>query len=145
MSQSLKAEYTSLLKEKGIEIRSWATFGQRQGDYAAIVTANSKVGFVVIGYGSCSGCDAYAAATDGTTGEERARLLTDLAYSIINSIFWGTLEELDAKIQNQGNDNNWYRHEESFKNNVNRLRKATRKAFPATKDKLIIDPIKETS
>lgn len=145
MSQSRKAEYTSLLKEKGIEIRSWATFGQRQGDYASIVTANNKVGFVVIGYGSCSGCDAYAAATDGTTGEEQARLLTDLAYSVINNIYWGTLEELDAKIQNQGNDNNWYRHEESFKNNVNRLRKAARKAFPVDKEAVSINRVKETS
>ena len=48
------------------KILKWKTLGSYQGDHVALVEAKGgQVGFAVIGYGSCSGCDAL----EGTGGE----------------------------------------------------------------------------
>lgn len=117
------------LKES--RLKKIITFGQHQGDYAAVVTKEGKIGFVVIGYGSCSACDAYFAASSCDNKEDKKRLLTDLTYSVINSIFWSTPKEVADKIRNLGQDNNWYRHEETFKAKVNTLSKVALSALPS--------------
>ena len=38
-------------------------FGDYQGDIGVIITDGSSVGWLVIGYGSCSGCDAFEAVS----------------------------------------------------------------------------------
>lgn len=47
----------------GYEVVASETFGSWQGDEAYILSDGERFGIVVIGYGSCSGCDAFEAAT----------------------------------------------------------------------------------
>ena len=54
-------DHQEILERQGFEILGWESFGSYQGDYAAVVKKDGKVGFTVIGYGSCSGCDALEA------------------------------------------------------------------------------------
>ena len=75
--------YHEGFKSLGIEILEWVTFGIYQGDYAVIVKKDKTLGFVVIGYGSCSGCDALEACD---SSEE----YNDLISSVLKDIYWGT-------------------------------------------------------
>ena len=110
--------YQELLEERGLKIIAWEIFGSYQGDYGVVVKSEDKLGFVVIGYGSCSGCDAYEALETYNSESGKYEIPKDeanaLANDIINSIFWGTADEVRAKINNEFGDNNWYRHDSDF-------------------------------
>lgn len=111
--------YEAGLKEAGYEILAWETFGDWQGDYSLVLKNGNDFGFVVIGYGSCSGCDSMEACE---TEEEYKSLIS----SIVSSIFWGTKEEVLAKINNEHDDNNWYRSDIGYEDSVSNLIKAVR-------------------
>ena len=50
-------EYREIVDSWGHEVIAWTTFGEWQGDHGAIFRDGPRVGYVIIGYGSCSGCD----------------------------------------------------------------------------------------
>lgn len=106
--------YEEGLKSLGVEILEWVTFGTYQGDYAAILKEDDTLGFVVIGYGSCSGCDALEACNSNKEYRE-------LLHSVIQNIYWGTQEELLSKINDEYDDNNWYRYDDDFSQNKSKL------------------------
>ena len=56
-------EYKSLLESTGVVVVAEEMVGDYQGDYLYLVRGDKGWGFVVQGYGSCSGCDALEAAT----------------------------------------------------------------------------------
>jgi len=118
--------YQGLLKDEGLDIIAWETFGDYQGDYAAVLKKDMSYGFVVIGYGSCTGCDSLQALQEYNydTGEYTYDSvgIKELTDSIIRNIFWGTADEVRAKITNQyEDDNNWYRSDEGYKESVDKL------------------------
>lgn len=73
--------YNSLVKAMDVEIVSYTFAGQYQGDAVFIVKENDKYGWLVFGYGSCSGCDALEGSN---TYEE----LEELRQNLYNSIRW---------------------------------------------------------
>lgn len=109
--------YREMLEEKELEILAWETFGDYQGDYAIIVKRNDMLGFLVIGYGSCSGCDALEACE---TQEEYDALML----SVLDSISWGGKDFILKKVANLFDDNNWYRHDEGFVDSISKLLKS---------------------
>ena len=52
-----------LVASWGYGVVASKTFGSWQGDIAYIFANGDRLGIIVIGYGSCSGCDAFEAAT----------------------------------------------------------------------------------
>ena len=114
MSYYYPPTYHEGFKSLGFEILEWVTFGTYQGDYAVILKEDDTLGFVVIGYGSCSGCDALEACN---SNEEYRELM----HSVIQSIYWGTQEELLSKINDKYDDNNWYRYDDDFSQNKSKL------------------------
>lgn len=114
MSYYYPPTYGEGLKSLGFEILEWVTFGSYQGDYAVILKKDETLGFVVIGYGSCSGCDALEACDSDKEYRE-------LLQSVIQNIHWGTQEELLSKINDEYNDNNWYRYDDDFSQNKSKL------------------------
>lgn len=114
MSYYYPPTYQEGFKSLGFEILEWVTFGTYQGDYAVILKEDDTLGFVVIGYGSCSGCDALEACNSNKEYRE-------LMHSVIQSIYWGTQEELLSKINDEYDDNNWYRHDDEFSQNKSKL------------------------
>lgn len=109
--------YREMLEAEEIEILAWETFGSYQGDYAVVVKRNEMLGFLVIGYGSCSGCDALEACD---TQEEYDSLMS----SVLNSISWGGADFIRNKITNLFDDNSWYRHDAGFVDSIANLLKA---------------------
>jgi hypothetical protein len=59
-------------------------FGSYQGDTFYVIENNSKFGYVVIGYGSCSGCDTLQAIESNKNIEN----LNTFIDSIENDIEW---------------------------------------------------------
>lgn len=106
--------YEEGLNSLGIEVLEWVTFGSYQGDYAVILKKENMLGFIVIGYGSCSGCDALEACR---SPEEYNQLIS----AIVKGIYWGTPSELISKINDNFDDNNWYRHDADFNENKAKL------------------------
>lgn len=65
------SSYESMLSSAGLDILEWQAVGDYQGDYYTVVRDSSgRYGFTVIGYGSCSGCDALEAATPWYSDED---------------------------------------------------------------------------
>lgn len=53
--------YDTWMEELGT-VRAFANLGSYQGDYVYLIQDGDRWGTSIIGYGSCSGCDAYQAA-----------------------------------------------------------------------------------
>jgi hypothetical protein len=109
MSEIVDSNYDTLLEKQGYEIISGRSFGGYQGDYLYLLYYNGLYGFVIIGYGSCSGCDALQACN---TQEEVDALMED----IVRNIHWGNIEEILAVIEKnlKGYNHNWYNYESTF-------------------------------
>lgn len=97
--------YDQIVATQGEMLGNW-TLGDWQGDYVYLLQNEDKYAFTVIGYGSCSGCDAL----EGCENDEEFNELKD---SIINGIVWGTKQDVYDYINNQ-EANRWYFHEEDW-------------------------------
>jgi hypothetical protein len=105
-------DYKELLEKRGHNILIWEDFGSYQGDYVALLDGSKGFGFVVIGYGSCSGCDALEAAESNwlnDDGDSESRV-SNLIDSIERDIFWGTKQQILDRI-NDENLVEWWRTE----------------------------------
>lgn len=111
--------YQEMMTNSGYNVLAWETFGDYQGDYAAVLSNGMDYGFTVIGYGSCSGCDAL----EGCDTQEEYDTLME---SVRNNIFWGNQYDVRNKILNSFDDNNWYRSDAGFNDSVMKLLKAVK-------------------
>jgi hypothetical protein len=107
--------YVDAIKGMGYEVLAEADLGCYQGDWVGLVRDTQydyehAYGFIVAGYGSCSGCDAWQAAT---TPAERAGVLAD----VLRAAHW--FEELaDAKAyitDAEAREQSYYAHEDGWK------------------------------
>lgn len=92
-------DYEELLEERH-NVLLWEDFGSYQGDYVALVGNESRLGLAIIGYGSCSGCDAL----EGCKSEGD---VVDLMDSIERDIFWGTKTEILAYLNDENRIRWW--------------------------------------
>lgn len=101
--------YQSLIEECGIRILIENVIGSYDGDLLFFVKRARKFGFVVVGYGSCSGCDSYEAAMDDDS-------LAELGDEIVGAIQW--FDSLKGAKKYIGNEYeralNWYFHESGW-------------------------------
>lgn len=89
------SSYIPALAPLGVVEKVGADLGYYQGDYVLVFreeddygySDSDRWGFLTIGYGSCSGCDAWQSAD---TVAERLAIVTGL----VNSIRW--FDDLDA-------------------------------------------------
>lgn len=86
-----------------------------QGDSRYLIQSSGKYGFLIIGWGSCSGCDAL----QGCSNNEE---LNDLVNSLWNNIKWfDTKEEVLNYINSEDREENFYYHSEEWNNFVNEV------------------------
>ncbi len=97
--------YDEIVATQGEILKDW-TLGSWQGDYVYLLKNGDKYAFTVIGYGSCSGCDAL----EGCENDEQFNQLKE---EIIRWIVWGTKQEVYDYVFNQ-EANRWYFHEEDW-------------------------------
>ena len=123
-------KYRDLIEHTGLEVLSDHVFGSYQGDMLFVVRDGARVGAVVVGYGSCSGCDALEAAErsddwdkpphEAIAGNEE---MQNLAWSIRRDVKWGTPDQLRAALNS---DLEWYAHEDDFAATVDRALESAR-------------------
>lgn len=111
--------YDSLVASAGTIIKYW-NIGDWQGDYVYLLRNGDRFGFTVVAYGSCSYCDAL----EGCDSQEE---VDELKESIVNGIFWGTAEEVEAYAIKE-DANRWYYHEHEWKTIKRELKAELRKA-----------------
>lgn len=61
VTEKYGTDYEELVGSWGHEVLSFDTIGSYQGDHLVLLRDGDRYGIVVIGYGSCSGCDALQA------------------------------------------------------------------------------------
>lgn len=156
--KDIYTDHQDLFERQGFEILDWESFGSFQGDHAAIVKKDGKVGFIVVGYGSCSGCDALQALEpydmyepvhseydfededdDNLYTEKLAQYkehlkkyqhdLQEYADELTSNVQYGTYEELKARITGADNRIKWYSKDKGFEQRKNALISALHKAF----------------
>jgi DNA-binding NarL/FixJ family response regulator len=105
--------YEAIINSWGHEVLATAEEGDYQGEiFALLRSADGRLGFVDIGYGSCSGCDALqdalyseedpqaavaalsASLEAGIRWEDSADALADWARASVESPKWWSGEEL---------------------------------------------------
>lgn len=111
--------YSDLVSSAGTIIKEW-DIGSWSGDEVYLLKKGNKFGFVVVGYGSCSVCDAL----QGCASQED---VDELKAEILRGIFWGTAEEVEAYAINEDYANRWYFHEHDWKTIKRELKAELRK------------------
>ena len=81
--------YTQLIESTGVTVVDEESDADYQGDTYMLVQEGDRYGWLVFGWGSCSGCDAFQACTSLSD-------LDRLRHQLYESIDWGTLPEVVA-------------------------------------------------
>jgi hypothetical protein len=117
--------YSELLDSFELESVMTECCGSFQGDYVCLFrrggdpTGSLEYGFLVFGYGSCSGCDALEAIGDDY---QEVVALRDRLYE---SIRWGTPEETVAYLEEE-EKRDWWMYDDEVKEAVAKVAKYIR-------------------
>jgi hypothetical protein len=104
--------YDDIVASWGYTIKSFDTIGSYQGDHLVLLQDNERWGFIVIGYGSCSGCDTLQAIApwddDGDFTE-----VVKFAEELKTGIEWfPSRAELLTRLRSLDKANHWWMNEE---------------------------------
>ena len=97
--------YDQIVALQGEIIKDWV-IGSWQGDYVYLLKNSDLFSLVVIGYGSCSGCDALEACENDEDFES-------LKQSVLNTIVFDSKEGL-IKDLTDTEKNRWYFYEDEW-------------------------------
>lgn len=97
--------YDQIVATQGEVIKDWV-IGHWQGDYVYLLKNKDLYSLVVVGYGSCTGCDALQSCNNDQEFNE-------LYEDIIRRIVWGTKQDMLNDLNNEEN-NRWYYHEDEW-------------------------------
>ena len=100
------ASYEGIVESWGYEVVGWETFGDYQGDYFVLLRDGDRWGFVSIGYGSCSGCDALEAAC-----EDGPSVVEALSEELRTSVRWGSAADLAEFFSSEVAQRQWWSFE----------------------------------
>jgi hypothetical protein len=116
--------YHDLVESMGVKILEHETFGSYQGDIVYLVEdENKNPGILIIGYGSCSGCDALEAAMPYKVEvESDLEDVISLRDSLKNNIVWKKPQENFLEtIVGLAQENYWWLSDSEIKDYVYRL------------------------
>lgn len=104
--------YGDIINSFGYEVVIEKDFGDYQGDFCYILKDGNRIGYLIVGYGSCSGCDALQDAepfcmceTDCVCDWSR---VVNLRNSLLREVKWESPE--NALPENQ-----WWLYEDRMK------------------------------
>jgi hypothetical protein len=100
--------YDELVTSQGAEIVLAESDHDYQGDTYYLLRQGNRYGYLVVGWGSCSGCDAL----EGCSTFEDVRQLRDM---LVQGIWWGTAAAVADHITARTQANDWYITEETFR------------------------------
>jgi len=107
------ATYEGLLADH-FESVEYVICGSYQGDIVFRVEDKGRVGYLVWGYGSCSGCDELEAVY----GDENAE--REIGNDMAEAVFFGTVEEIRAHALT-ADGNHWYAYDTEVKEAIEGL------------------------
>lgn len=102
------AGYDEMLSGVGAEVLAFEAIGDYQGDYFYLLKRGDEYAFLVLGYGSCSGCDALEACYDLS---DKMELFSD----IVTGIQWMTKKELRKELLDKDEKIHWYSSDDDAK------------------------------
>lgn len=111
--------YDDIVKSWDFEIAAAQEFGSYEGDLAYVLKGTSiGVGLLVVGYGSCSGCDQLQATLSDIGWDDTGNIregdwgeLVGLAKELRDSVHWeATKEGLAAWVMAQP-ENRWWSYD----------------------------------
>jgi hypothetical protein len=101
-------DYDELVTSRGASIVTSESDDGYEGDTYYLLAQDGRYGYLVVGWGSCSGCDALEACVDfGDVRDLRDRLLSEVT--------WGTAAEVAAHIEARTELTDFYAREPAFK------------------------------
>ena len=101
--------YGDLLESFGLEVIKSEVVGSYEGDYLNLFKDGNRYGYLMFGYGSCSGCDALEAINNDY---EQVKELRD---GLFESIRWGTASELVEYLESD-EVMSWWKYDEEIEN-----------------------------
>lgn len=116
--------YINALSAVNVKVKVGADLGYYQGDYVALVSRGAYFedawGFLVIGYGSCSGCDSWEAE------ENDPAALAEIIAGLAKSIRWfDTIDEAKAYIlDGEQTALQWYGNEDGWTEFTDQVRRS---------------------
>lgn len=109
--------YEALIESFEVDILLDEHDDDYQGDsFYLLRDADGRYGYLVFGWGSCSGCDAFAASSDDVWSGEDPSALIDLRDSLWDDVSWfDSLDDLRAYFKENDVKLQWYGHRSAFK------------------------------
>lgn len=113
--------YEHFFNNTNYDILCFSVIGEYQGDYIILLKDFPRFGFIVIGYGSCSGCDELEAIYSNMNMRFTDLELKDweeidaLRTKTLDSIQWfDTAHDMTEYIKIRDVANSWYGNEEEW-------------------------------
>lgn len=101
--------YRDLIDTMGFDVLAEKDFGSYQGDTVVSLRDGERVGILVFGYGSCSGCDEIEGIMSyGKLDNDKLRDLTALRDKMAGNIMWSEKGGLRALVDSRDAANNYW-------------------------------------
>ena len=98
-------EWEDLVQDLGPKVVAMSERNDYQGDYFVLLRDGNDWGWLVIGYGSCSGCDElegewYSALYhDHDHDKSPSEAMNDLVERLRREVRWGTAQEIETYLR----------------------------------------------
>lgn len=112
-------DYEGIVESWGYEITDAQAFGSYQGDILYLLKDGDRHGLVVIGYGSCSGCDALEAVAPRGNDDDWSPII-ELAAELKRDIHWEDTHKALMKWVNTNPENHWWAYDDDMVEWLNR-------------------------
>lgn len=118
-SLSIHAGYFDLLVYAGLTPLQCHKFGKGHGDYVFAVERDGRYGIIIIGFGSCAGCDVLTSVKPPPGvdhwDEENLAFIQIYATELAGNVHWGHREDLQLLLTHPDFALlRWYGHEPTF-------------------------------
>lgn len=121
---SIHAGYFDLLQYAGLTVLDSRRFGKNKGDLVYVVTREGRYGIVIVGFGSCTGCDVLRSLQPppGVTSWDPENLaqIELFAWETAANTRWGSRAELNEWLFT-GSLLQWHGKEDHFVDVVQEL------------------------
>lgn len=108
--------YEEIVNSWGYEVLEFETFGQYQGDHLALLRDGDRLGLIVFGYGSCSGCDELQAIEPWGGGEDDDWTeVIEFAERLRSEVHWSDSRSDLRDWVNQTPENHWWSYDDEVR------------------------------
>lgn len=104
------------------EILVFEEIGSYQGDFLILMRKGNELGFVSVGYGSCSYCDPLEDCLDSYSFENKIENLFEFRNDISSQVVWLPYDKMKDYIMNKDFKLEYYSHLIGSNESISRLK-----------------------